>query len=38
MNFMESHEYAQNLRDGDLIRKKIQKNKMDLDKVRKMMR
>jgi len=31
MNFMESSEYAQNRREGDLIRKKIQKHKREFD-------
>lgn len=38
MNFMESDEYAQNLRDGDLIRKKIQKSKREFDQIRRAMR
>lgn len=38
MNFMESDEYAQNLRDGDLIRKKIQKSKREFDQIRRTMR
>ena len=38
MNFMESEEYSQNLRDGDLIRKKIQKYKKQFDQIRKVMR
>ena len=38
MNFMESSEYAQNRREGDLIRKKIQKHKREFDQVRREMR
>ena len=38
MNFMGSEEYMKNLRDGDLIRKKIQKFKKDLDQIRKLIR
>ena len=38
MNFMGSQEYSKNLRDGDLIRKKIQRFKKDLDQIRKTMR
>ena len=38
MNFMESDEYAQNRKEGDLIRKKIQKHKREFDLVRKQMR
>lgn len=38
MNFMESTEYAKNRKDGDLIRKKIQKHKKEFDIVRKEMR
>ena len=38
MNFMGSREYTQNLKDGDLIRKKIQRFKRELDAARKTMR
>lgn len=38
MNFMESEEYAANRREGDVVRKKIQKHKKDFDAARREMR